>query len=59
MNEILRPAGEELVWGGEAPGDAADVSIPVGGGASYGSPGRSTKGAVKNEMVEGVGGPAA
>ena len=30
LHEVLRPAGKELVRGGEAPGDAADISIPVG-----------------------------
>ena len=59
LDEVLRPAGEELVRRGEAPRDASDVGIPVGGGAGNGRPGRSTKGAMEDEVVEGVGGPAA
>ena len=58
-DEVLCPAGEELVGGSEAPGDAADVGVPVGRGAGDGVPGCSTKGAVEDEVVEGVSGPAA
>ena len=41
-HEVLCPAGEELMGRGEAPGDAADVSIAVGGGTGDGQPGRVT-----------------
>ena len=50
--------GEEFVRGGEVPGDTADVGVMVCGGAGYGGPGRLTEGAVEDEVVEGMGGPA-
>ena len=59
VNEVLRSAGEELVGGCEAPGDAADVGVPVRGGAGDSGPGKAAAGAVEDQMVEGVGGPAA
>ena len=57
-HEVLRPAGEEFMGGSEAPWDAANVSIPICRGAGDGRPGRATEGAVKDKVVEGVGGPA-
>ena len=59
LYEVLCPAGEELVRGCEAPGDAADVGVPVRRGMGDGIPGHATKGTVEDEVVEGVGGPAA
>ena len=38
-NEVLRSVGEELVWGCEAPRDAMDIGVPVGGGTGEGRTG--------------------
>ena len=54
----LCPAGEELVGGCEAPGDATNISVPVCGCVGDRRPGRLTEWAVEDEVVEGVGGPA-
>ena len=59
FDEVLCSAGEELVRGCEVPGDVADTGIPVGRGTEYCQPGCLTEWAVKDEVVEGVGGPTA
>ena len=58
-HEVFCLAGEELMGGGEAPRDATDVGISIRGGAGDGGPGRASEGAVEDEVVEGVSGPAA
>ena len=58
-DEVLCSAGEELVWGCEAPRDAMDIGVLVGGGTGDSRMGRAFKGAVENEVIKRVGGPAA
>ena len=58
-HEVLCLAGEELVGGSEVPRDATDVCIPIHGDAGDGRSGRVSEGAVEDEVVERVGGPAA
>ena len=59
LDEVLHSVRKELVWGCEAPRDAADVGVPVSGGAGDGGSGRATTQAVEDEVVEGMCGPAA